>query len=186
MPLKVRPYLSSDFNAWLDLTAFSSIELNEEFLIWNDRPQLPPNSFSFLMAEDQNLFASADLAKKKLSNILMVNHWASRKAYCKSEFSDFINEIAQLTNSHVQIWISSEEMIQYFLARSNVTIAEKRVAFFVEGDFAPIDNDQQGFCDHIYGTCKFENFPMIRDNLPIVKKEFLAPKVQTCLEFSLS
>lgn len=185
MPLKVRPYLSTDFNAWLDLTAISSIELNEEFLIWNQRPNLPPESFSYLLTLDEELIASADLSWLDNKKGLQIRHWASRKEYSSHAFYSFMKEIIQLVKAPILIWVSSPDLVQYFTAQPKVKILDNRVIFFVEGTFLPSLEKNESFCDHIYGTCSKEIFSNLSSNLPVVKKEFLKPKFQTCIEFSL-
>lgn len=183
MPLNVRPYLPSDFNAWLDLTAISSIELNEEFLIWNARPDLPQDSFSYLLINpNQELLASVDLVWQEKNKTLLVKHWASRKDSLQLEFPYFLNEISRLTNASIQIWVTSKEACDYFLTLPKVKQFQNRVLFFVEGNVLPSD-ENLGFCDHVYGTCRKEDFEDLLDNLPFAKKDFMTPKFQSCLEF---
>ena len=187
MLLKVRPYLSSDFNAWLDLTATSSIELDEEYLIWNARPTLPLDSFSFLLINDQSeIIASADLVWHKKNETLSVKHWAARKASMEQDVLFFLEEIKKLTKASVRIWISNSAVVDAFLLNSKVKLLEKKIAFFVEGGVLPNGNQDNGFCDHIFGTCAPEAFEEISNSLPIANKEFLLPKFQSCLEFSLN
>lgn len=187
MPLKVRPYLSSDFNAWLDLTATSSIELDEEYLIWNARPILPPDSFSYLLLnKNSELIATADLVWLKKNEILNVKHWASRKASIDHDLLFFLDEIKSLTKASVRLWISNPEIINRLLLKPKVKLIEKKIAFFVEGGVLPNGNQEIGFCDHIFGTCAPEYFDEITNSLPLANKEFLLPKYQSCLEFSLN
>jgi hypothetical protein len=181
--LKIREYLSSDFNAWLDLSAISSIELNEEYLIWNSRPQLPENSLSYLLLDaEENLIASVDICFSH-ANVYFVKHWAVRKKNLLNEFPDFIKQINQIKNITVKIWVESKEAITHYLTLLNVKLLDKRVAFFVEGNVLPKDSQNLGFCDHIYGVSSEESFLKIEKNLPVVKKQFMYPKYQSCLEF---
>jgi hypothetical protein len=182
---KVRPYLPEDFNAWLDLTAISSIELNEEFLIWNERPQLPPKSISFVLEEEKKIVASIDLVPLDNENKFLAKHWFVRKPWHLDFFSDFLNKSAQLANGSVRIWVNSFEVIQLFLAQPGVAVIENRITFFVEGKFLPNNSQNIGFCDHIYGICAPEDYPEVLNKLPFANKSIMVPKFQTCLEISL-
>ena len=182
---KVRPYLPEDFKAWLDLTAISSIELNEEFLIWNERPHLPPESFSFVGEDEKEMVASIDLVPLKNENKFIAKHWFVRKPWHLNFFSDFLNYSVQHAKGSVCIWVNSFEMVQYFLAQPGVKAINSRVAFFINGKFLPNNSQNIGFCDHIYGFCEPENYQNALDKLPFANKSIMASKFQTCLEFSL-
>lgn len=183
-PLNIREYLPSDFNAWLDLTAFSSVELNEEYLIWNKRPQLPENSISYLLLDDDaNLKASVDIASLH-NNEYCVQHWAVRKKYLLNDFPRFLNQISQLKKITFHIWLASSEARSYYLTLPNVKQIDSQVSFFLEGNILSKEQQTFGFCDHIFGTSSVESFSEIEKNLPVVKKNFLSPKFQSCLEFS--
>lgn len=182
---KVRTYLPEDFNSWLDLTAISSIELNEEFLIWNERPHLPPEAFSFVLEEEKKIVASIDLVPLNNEKKFIAKHWCVRKPWHLNPFSDLIKNAVQQTKGSVRIWINSFEMVQFFLVRSGVKAIDYRVAFFVNGKFLPNNNQNSGFCDHIYGFCDPENYQEALEKLPFANKSIMASKFQTCLEFSL-
>jgi len=183
-PLKIREYRSTDFNAWLDLTAISSIELDEEFLIWNKRPQLPANSISYLLLnDDATLKASVDISSLP-NKEYCVQHWAVRKKYLLNEFPQFLNQINHLKKISFHIWLASSEAKSCYLSLPNVKQIDSRVSFFLEGNIISNEQLNFGFCDHIFGTSSVESFAEIEKNLPVVKKNFLSPKFQSCLEFS--
>lgn len=185
-PLNIREYLPSDFSAWLDLSAISSIELNEEFLIWNSRPQLPENSFSYLLLDtEEKLIASVDIAPLH-DNEYIAQHWSVRKKYFLKEFPAFLKQINQLRKIDFKIWVESNEAKCRYLTLPNVKLLDTRVSFFIEGNVLPKESQTLGFCDHIFGVSSEESFFAIEQNLPVVKKRFMSPKFQSCLKFCLN
>lgn len=179
----IRNYRPEDFEAWLDLTALSAIELNEEYLVWNSRPQLSKDSYQFVLTnENDQLVASVDLEPNEDQKYFSVKQWACRAEVLPNQFSEFLIDISYRVNSPIHIWVSTPKVLENIKSHSKEI--NQRVLFFIEGSFQPIDQKTFGYCDHIFANAEIAKWQIINENFPVVKKDYLSPKIQTCLEIS--
>ncbi|PCJ57270.1 MAG: hypothetical protein COA79_16320 [Planctomycetota bacterium] len=184
MPLELIPYKNEYYEEWLDLVALSSVEVDEDIYIYNEKPSNLNNTQHFLFSLNQEFIASFQLSSIDESQNI-IKHWSIRGSNLKDHLLVVLKLINERLNKSLLIWSCSKEAQLILDPASKNGLINEKVSFYSNGSNLQ-DMQQYGFCDHIYGECQPDSFQKVNELLPIVNKDLMKPRYWKCFEISLN
>ncbi len=181
MPLKLIPYDDSYFSDWLDLVAKFSVDFEENFFIWNERPSLDKNSLSYLLLSENKLIASIDL--KKSNEGYECVQWAILGESAEN-FAFFMKKISEIAKTFIQIKIANRELSAQLENAGGVSMG-REYSYFLRGDAYEGLLREDGFCDHYYCIGSDEKYRTISESEALVHHEFMKPILHNFFKFNL-